>query len=271
MWPNLFTVGPLTLKSLGLMGVLAMMTMAFVFWRRGREEHYMEDQLFDAFLVSLLIGLVVSRIGFIVFNFGVFGFNLNSWLDLSGVPGMYLGLGVVSAGLWMARASGKNKWDEFEILDLWVTALAIGLGVLHLGLFLAGVGVGQATYLPWGMTFPGQLEAHHPNQLYTAGFFFALTPYLAWTEYHYRTFGWYRKGKKAAKTGFLLSIFMILSGVFLLGRSFFQVSTVMIWHQPADTWFYLGLIVWGSFVLLKRAGRLDLKKTPTPDQFTLNQ
>jgi prolipoprotein diacylglyceryltransferase len=257
MWPNLLTVGPLTLKSLGFMSGLAMFVMAFIFWRRGKEEHYMEDQLFDAFLMSLLVGVVSSRLGFIILNFGVFGFNLNSWIDVSGVPGMYLGLGVICAGLWMVRASKKNKWDEFEILDLWVTSLTVGLGVLHLGLFLSGVGSGGITYLPWGMTFPGQMEPHHPNQLYTAGFFFALTPYLTWTEYHYRAFGWYRKGKKAAKTGFLLSAFVILAGLFLFGRSFFQASTVVIFNQPADSWLYLGIIIWGSLIMTRRAGRLE--------------
>jgi len=266
MWPNILTIGPFTLKSLAVMSFLAMACMAFVFWRRGREEHYMEDQLFDAFLVSLLVGLVLSRSSFILLNFGAFGFNLNNWLDLVGIPGSYIGLGVICSGLWMARASQKNKWDQFEILDLWVTALTVGLGVLHLGLFLAGVGIGQVTYLPWGMTFPGQLEPHHPNQLYTAGFFFALTPYLNWTEYHYRTFGWYRKGKKAAKTGFLLSAFMILSGTFLLVRSFFQVPTLVFLNHSVDMWLYIGLIIWGWFLMLKRAGKLDFDKSPKSNQ-----
>ena len=266
MWPNLLTIGPFTLNSLAVMGFLSMVAMAFVFWRRGREEHYMEDQLFDAFLISLLVGVIVSRVSFIIINFGVFGFSLNNWLDISGIPGMYIGLGVIGAGLWMARASHKNKWDQFEILDLWVTALTVGLGVLHLGLFLSGVGTGSITYLPWGMTFPGQMEPHHPNQLYTAGFFFALTPYLSWTEYHYRTFGWYRKGKKAAKTGFLLGSFMILSGIFLLIRSFIQVPTVVISSQALDVWLYGGLIVWGLFILLRRAGRLDFTKSPKTDE-----
>jgi len=231
--------------------------MAFVLWRRGREEHYREDQLFDQFLLSSVFGLLVARITFIVLNFHLFGLNLNTWLDLANAPGLSLGAGVIAAGLHLARSSKKNKWDVFEILDLWVIGLSLGLGIAHIGSFLSGAGVGYVTNLPWGLIFPGQVEPHHPTQLYTAAFYLSFTAYLWWSEYNYRTFSWYRRGKKAAQTGFLISSFMIFTGLFLSARSFFQPATLQLFNVELDLILYVGLTVFGLLLMFNRSGRLN--------------
>lgn len=259
MWPTIFSLGPVALSSASLFSIIGFLAMAFVLWRRGREEHYREDQLFDQFLTSSIFGLLIARVTFIVLNFHLFGLNPNTWLDLGGSPGFSLGMGVIAAGLHLARSSRKNKWDVFEILDLWVIGLTLGLGIFHLGSFLSGAGVGYVTGLPLGLIFPGQVEPHHPTQLYTAGFYLSFTGYLWWLEYNYRTFSWYRRGKRAAQTGFLISTFMITSGAFLSVRSFLQPATLVFWGVELDLILYLALTVSGLVLMLSRSGRLSLR------------
>lgn len=257
MLPILFQLGPFTIKTAALIALLSWLMMGFVFWRRGREEHYREDLLFDQFILASIFGLILGRVGFILLHPQVFGINANAWLDLGGYPGLSLGLAVVAASWYLQRQAAKHKWDVFEILDLWAIALAVGLGGWHVGYFFSGEGVGHLTNLPWGLIFPGQLEPHHPAQLYTAGFFFSLAAYLWWAEYHYRTFAWYRRGKKTAQTGFLISTLALFSGLFLLIRTLIQPASAVVWGVELDGWLYTVLAVVGLILLLRRSGRLQ--------------
>ena len=76
MFPVLLAIGPVVIKTVNLAFVLALLAGLFVFWRKGREEHYEEAMLFDGLLLSLLFGLVLARAAFIAMRFGEFGLNV---------------------------------------------------------------------------------------------------------------------------------------------------------------------------------------------------
>ncbi len=255
MLPLLFSLGPLKLHTLNLFLVLAFLSVAFLFWRKGREEHYEESQLFDGFLLSTLFGLVAGRVGFILLHLAEVGTQPLKWLDVISYPGVNLFVGLLGAGIYMYRFALKQKWDVYEIMDFWVLAVSFGLGLMWVGLFFDGSSFGNPTQLPWGLVFPGVFDKHHPVQAYFALFFFVLSWYLNWVEYRYRTFTWYRAGKNTAQTGFLTSVFIIGLGIF---------SFVVAWLRPAqftvngwslDPLIYLLITGVGIWLLWKRSGR----------------
>ena len=255
MFPVLLAIGPVVIKTVNLAFVLALLAGLFVFWRKGREEHYEEAMLFDGLLLSLLFGLVLARAAFIAMRFGEFGLNVMNWLDLVNKPGFSISALFIGSAFFLYRYAKKKKWDEFEILDFWVMGVTLAQVFIWFGYFLAGTALGTETNLPWGMVFPSVFTKHHPTQLYYALFFSALFWYLSWAEVRYRTFVWYRFGKNTAQTGYLLSVCMLLTGLFSLVMGLVTVPEVVVAGVRADSIFSLVLTVFGLSMLYSRSGR----------------
>jgi len=52
MHPTLINLGPVAISSNSIL-FFGFLTTAFVYWRKTREEHYDQDQAFDAFYLLL--------------------------------------------------------------------------------------------------------------------------------------------------------------------------------------------------------------------------
>lgn len=256
MFPILIALGPLTIKTISLFYALAFLASGFIFWRRGREEHYKEDVLFDGFLLSIVAAVMFSRFGYILFHFDIFGFSVLKWVDFLTYPGMSGVFALIAAGAYLYRFAGKQKWDNFEILDFWAPAMTLGLAIISLGMFFDGGGYGNATNLPIGVTFPNLVEPHHPIQLYLLIFYLLLFVYLSWAEYHYRTFEWYRSSKKTAQTGYLTSVFVIAVGLINFVLSFFRPPTLVFYSVNIDLLISLLAFIAGVVMLYVRSGRV---------------
>lgn len=255
MFPILFSIGPLTIKTMSVFLVLAFLATSFIFWRRGREEHYREDQLFDGYFLAVLVGMVAARIGYIVLNLQVFGWSILQWFDIIGHPGFSGYIGLIISSIYLYRYAQRNKWDTFEILDFWATGTSLGAVFVFIGKFFEGTSIGNPTNLPIGITFPNLFEARHPVQLYYALFFVFLFWYLGWAEYHYRTFQWYRAGRKTAQTGYLVSVFIIMSSIFILLMSFLQAPSLQFWSVNIDQVMGIAMLIGGCLMLYVRSGR----------------
>lgn len=260
MVPILLTTPFFVLRTISFFAVIAYLISMFFYWRKGREEHYDEATMLDGFLLSSLVGVVVGRLSFILLHFSSFS-SVVSWVDIWNHPGGLLELGIVAAGLYLARFARNQKWDVYELLDIWAIAVAAGLAVIHLAFFLDGSQFGTATSLPWGVVFAGLLEPHHPLQLYNFFFFIGLLWYLSWVELRYRTFEWYRAGKKNAQTGFLVAMLLLLTGLFKL--ILYPITTLdsVIGGMSFDFFFSLASLVCGVAILLYRSGKLHSQKS----------
>lgn len=259
MYPTLFQFGAFSLRTLSVFIVLAFFASAFLFWRKTKDEHYADDKIFDAFLLSALVGFIVGRFGYIASQFDIFGLSIWKWLDIVSYPGINGALAVVAAAIFLYRYAKKRKWDAFELLDYWVLGLSGGLALLYVGLFFDGSSFGVATSLPWGVVFPGLLEPHHPTQLYYAVFFVALSWYLSKLEMTYRTFMWYRSGKSTAEPGFLLSVFFIATSVCYFAMTWIKVPLFTFFALNVDRILALIAVAAAIVLLLRRSGRLKRK------------
>jgi len=234
---------------------LAFVSAGFLFWRKAREEHYEEAEVFDGFLRSTLVGLIGSRIGYLIFQFPLFEWEIGKWFNMYSYPGFNLLFGGLLAALYIYRYAQKKKWDVFEVVDFWSLSFSFGLGVVWVGMFIEGTGFGNATALPWGVLFPGVIERHHPIQLYFAAMYFLLFWYLSWADFNYRTFSWYRAGKNTAQTGFMTSIFLIVTSGFSLMMSFIRPPQLVLFGWQLDALIYTILTLLGGYLLFTRSGR----------------
>jgi phosphatidylglycerol:prolipoprotein diacylglycerol transferase len=274
MFPVLFSIGPITIKTFFVLLLIGFFISGFIFWRKGREEHYEIMELFDGFLLSALAGIIIARSIHILFNLNHFGLDIFKWFNFISNPGFNLLVGVFAAGLYLYKFSIKKKWDPFEVLDFWVTSVSLGLFLNYLGLFFEGVGYGYQTNMPWGVVFPQLIDPHHPTQLYTALFYLLLYFFIARVEYSYRTFSWYRYGKKTAQTGFLVSMFFIFSAIFNFFVSFLRPSVFEFFGVNFDILLSIALLIVGLFLLYYRSGRplpFPVKRKPKPARTKLEQ
>lgn len=255
MFPELFSIGSFSLRTISVIVLLAFFFGAFVLWRKSREEHYPEEQVFDMFLVSSLLGVLGVRVGYIVFNFSQFGFSPLKWVDMISNAGFNGVIGIFVAGLYIYKYAKRKKWDSLEIVDFWMISVSLVLSLVYLGQFFDGSGAGYPTSLPIGIRFPGLFEPVHPVQLYQAVFFLILFLYLSWVELEYRNFQWYRSGKKSAQTGFLLAVSLISGGFFFFMLSFFKPASIQLWSTNVDQLIGFGIFVVGVLFMYHRSGR----------------
>lgn len=258
MFPELFSIGPFALRSLNVMLIIALVVTSFVFYRKVREEHFSEMEAFDAFLISLIIGLVISRLTFVAVHFAEFGWQIWLWADVVTHPGTIGSIGLVAAGWYLFHSAKRFTSDSFQLMDIWSIAVSTGLGIVWLGLLLDGSAYGNVTELPIGMVFPGLIERHIPIQLGLAIFFWLLAWYLNWVEYRYRTFSWYRSGKTSAQSGFLLAVSMIAISACYLIVSWFRPAQLDIFSLPLDSLLATAGMLFGIGILFKRSGRVIL-------------
>jgi len=255
MFPLLFALGPVKLYTSTVFLLIAVFVGLYIFWKKGKEEHYLEDELVDAFIISVFWGIVASRVSFIVLHFDAFGLFPLRWLDVFTHSGFTPIFGMFASASSLYRFAQKQKWDEFELLDFGALALSMMMAILWLGNFFAGAELGSPTNLPFGVTFPNVFDRRHPLQLYGTLLYLLLFAYLSWVESRYRMFSWYRARKDSAQTGFLYAMFCISSGVFGILLWLLSSTRVFIFGVPLDLVLRGGLILYGLVVLLQRSGR----------------
>ena len=255
MLPILFELPFFKLKSLTLLAFLAVFFSAFTFWRKGREEHYNPFDIFDAFLLSGLFGFVVGRMVFVIFHWAFFSSNIFNIFNIIYKPGNEP-LIVLAAAVWfLYRYAVKSKWDAFEILDFYVTAISLGMIFIYAGFFLDGSYGGTFTNVPWGVITLGTFEKTHPAQIYSLLYYLFAYIYLSRVEYVYRTLEWYRSGKKTAQSGFLFSTFLIFTALFHLLTGPTRLPGIFLSGVVLDYFIYLAMLLFGLILLYVRSGR----------------
>lgn len=255
MQPVLISIGPLTVYSFGVFAFLGFLLGMFVVWKKGREQRFEEEALFDAILASCLMALVGARTLYILLHMESFGGQVLAWLNLIGRPGLSLLGGMVGGAIglwWQAR---KRKWDFLEFTDLVVIAVSLAFVFGWFGAFLNGSGYGVPTDLPIGVRFPGLYDQRHPIQLYALFAHLFLFAFLWWAESRYRTFGWYTAGKSTVRSGFLTFSYLFFSGLMGVVFSLLSESSVVAFGIGWDGFVWTLAVFIGVMGVYLRSGR----------------
>ena len=226
----------------------------FIFWRRLHQNaNYKEYEIFDAFLLALLIGFLGGRLVFIILNWPSFGWNPLSWLNIFQLPGLAVVFAVIFSGFSFKFFLSRQKITKLEIMDYWAQATCFGMIIYQLGLFFIGESTGFITARPLGIHFNQLTVKTHPVQLYAVVFYFLLYLFLNYLENNYRTYDWYRGNRSSADTGFLLFIFLIFASLYSLVNLSFQPAQFY-WQNYAFDWIiYLILFLFGLILLLRHS------------------
>ncbi|MEO5668464.1 MAG: prolipoprotein diacylglyceryl transferase [Bdellovibrionota bacterium] len=170
--PEIFSIGPITLRWYGMMYVIGFIFGFHILKARIRAGYLRVSMQFaDTYITYVVIGMLLgARLVY------VFVYN---WPHYSTHPGEILavwsgGLSFHGAALGMMIASwlySKNyKVKLLAVLDTLAICSPIGLFMGRIGNFINGELYGRVTDVPWAMVFPTDPRGlpRHPSQLYQA-------------------------------------------------------------------------------------------------------
>jgi phosphatidylglycerol:prolipoprotein diacylglycerol transferase len=212
--PEIVRIGPFAVRWYGMMYLIGFVSSyLLVKYQITKKVVELDSEQVYSLYLYLIIGLVAgARLGYIFF-YDV-SLYLKHPLDIFAVwrGGMSFHgglLGCIIAGILACRKYRINFW---QMSDLLIVTAPIGLGLGRIGNFINGELYGRVTDVPWGMVFPsGGPPARHPSQLYE----FFLEGVVLFTIL------WILKDK-TLKAGILLSVFLLLYGVFRFSMEFFR-------------------------------------------------
>ncbi|MEX0975343.1 MAG: prolipoprotein diacylglyceryl transferase [Bacillota bacterium] len=180
MHPILFSIGPVTLYTYGLMLGLGFAAGVYVSSRRAESRGYSSDSLFWLFILLLIGGVVGGRLMHVALNTWYY----QDWRAVLDTREGGLSIhGVLIGGALTVLAYSRIRKIPFGALtDIVAPGLALGQGIGRIGCFFSGCCYGIETSGAWGVMTRFAPGLRHPYQLYESSVDLALFAVLLWVS-----------------------------------------------------------------------------------------
>jgi phosphatidylglycerol---prolipoprotein diacylglyceryl transferase len=196
-------LGPLELKTFGLMFALGFLAAGAVIARRFDELGKPVDWAYEMTFAALAGGILGARVYYL----------LQNWSDVSDdvLGNIFSGSGLVWYGGAIGGALAVFAWAwwrgflSLALLDLAAAPLALGYAIGRVGCQLSGDGdYGKASDLPWAMSYPDGTvptdDQVHPTPVYET----LAMGLIAWLLWQWRD---------RFRPGVLFATYLVLSGL----------------------------------------------------------
>ena len=196
MHPILFELGPLSVRTYGLLLAVSFLVGIILALRRSRARGLNQNKMINMSLLIMLSGIVGARIMYVIPHWNEFSanpldiispFQSSGSIGLTGLT-MYGGLiAAVLVSILYLRMNGLSVW---KACDAFAPSIALGIGISRVGCFMNGCCFGLPTESALGVVFPAFSAAGsfypdvalHPAQLYNAVLGFGLFGLLLWLD-----------------------------------------------------------------------------------------
>ena len=166
--PLILKIGAFEIRYYGLIFVLSFLIgyLILVYLAKERKLNLSKDDLSDL-LLNLIIGIVVGARLFYIMFYNL-KFYLSSPLEMFALwhGGVSFHGGLIGAIIAILFFCKKKKTSFYELADIVVMPVALGLAFGRIGNFINGELYGRITNLPWAVKFRGAEGFRHPSQLY---------------------------------------------------------------------------------------------------------
>ncbi|MGE0200559.1 MAG: prolipoprotein diacylglyceryl transferase [Candidatus Melainabacteria bacterium] len=260
MHPVLFQFGGLTIYSFGVMVAIAFMVAAQWIARRAADRGWVADKAVMIAIWLLAAGLVGAKLWYALYFPAEFLADPVGMLFSQGGLVWYGGL--IAACL---AAVALSRWESFSIWqlgDIMMPPLALGMAIGRIGCLLAGCCYGapcDLSAIPWAIQYPAghdTFPAHvHPAPLYESLAMVMIIPMLLYADRH----------RKA--DGTTMALFFVLYGIERFIVEYFRGDR-LVWMQSlnlsASQVISIGMIVLGLGLLAWRSRKPSLKQQQPP-------
>ena len=152
MYPDLFSIGPFTIHSFGLMMGIGFIIASFVLTKELRRKNLDPNMGSTITLIAVIFGVVGSKMLFLIESWNDF---IHAPISMTFSPGglTWYGGFLLATFVIMLYVRGK-KIPFLKICDAAAPALMIGYGIARIGCHLSGDGdYGMPTNLPWAAVY----------------------------------------------------------------------------------------------------------------------
>jgi phosphatidylglycerol:prolipoprotein diacylglycerol transferase len=197
VFPELFTLGPLTVYTYGVLLAASYLLGLRLAMSRARGRGLDPTRMLDLGIYIIISALVGAKALLFVVEFDHFTSSPGEMLSLARSGGVFYGgliLAVVVA-FWYIR---KHRLPFWQTCDVFAPGIALGHAVGRLGCLAAGCCYGRPTSVAWAITFRDPAAAAnvgtplgvplHPTQIYESGAEFLILALLIATERRGRAF-----------------------------------------------------------------------------------
>jgi len=191
-----FEIGPLVVRSYGLLLTVSFAVGLWLALARAKSWRVKPELVLDLFLIILVSSVFGSRFFYVIFHLAEF--ETHPWDMINpvqstgelGIAGLSMVGGVVPAiGISLLFLFWK-KQNIWKMADLAAPSFMLGLGITRIGCFLNGCCFGIPTHSPLGVVFPYDSaagyffpDAHvYPTQLLHSAAGFLILFILLFTE-----------------------------------------------------------------------------------------
>ena len=98
MLPVLLDLKFIKIYTFGVFLVLSLFWGAFLLWKNVRLTQYKEEEIFDSMIFSLIGGMFVGRLVYVLLNWSSFGFDILKFILINGYPGFSF-YGCIAGGM----------------------------------------------------------------------------------------------------------------------------------------------------------------------------
>ena len=198
MYPELFSIGPVTLYSYGVLLAVSYLLGLWLAMRRAKAWGLDPSRVLDLGIYIIIAALVGAKLLLLVVDFDQFrGMSADDLFSLVRSGGVFYG-GLILAVIVAFWYIHKHRLPFWTTCDVFAPGIALGHVTGRLGCLAAGCCYGRPADVPWAITFTNPLAAAnvgtplgiplHPTQVYEAGAELLILGFLLTTEKRGRYF-----------------------------------------------------------------------------------
>jgi phosphatidylglycerol:prolipoprotein diacylglycerol transferase len=193
MCPELFEIGPVAIRSYGLMLAISFFIGVYYVIRISKKRNIDFNPLLTVAYILVFAGLIGARLSYVLFHLEEFSGNWSASFNpfhsgRFGIAGLNLYGGILLAIIITFIYLKAKKMSVLATFDIFAPTVGLGLFFTRIGCFLNGCCFGTPTDVPWGISFPeGSIPHHvfgsahiHPAQIYSSLYGLALFIFLNW-------------------------------------------------------------------------------------------
>ena len=162
--PVAFTILNLEIRWYGVIFATSFLIGYFLMLKLAKQKNISKEIVQEYFIWLIPSSVVGARLWAVIFNHELY----NNIIDIFAVwhGGMAIHGGILGATIATYFFTKKKNLHFYDISDIIVIPLALGLSLGRLGNFINQEFIGAPSNLPWAIKFDNYPELRHPSQIY---------------------------------------------------------------------------------------------------------
>jgi phosphatidylglycerol---prolipoprotein diacylglyceryl transferase len=248
--PIAFSIGNINVNWYGIIFALSFLIAIPISIKLGKERKITKQQIHDYFIYLIPSSVIGARLMAVILNFHLYRDNLLKIFYIW-EGGMAFHGGLIGAIVGTYYFCKKNKINFYNMADLIVIPVALGLSLGRIGNFINQEFYGRLTDLPWGIRYDVVEGKRHPSQIYESIKNFIIFLILL---------NFYKI--KTLKRGVIFWMFTLLYSLFRFFVEFYKDQQLLYLNLTYGQLISVPLFIL-SIIMLKRIGKnkeKDLKE-----------